>query len=262
MEHVRIHQEPPLHNPSLIAAWPGIGQVALGVVAYLREQLGAVGFAQIDPHPYFELGGVFIEENLIQPSRFPESKFYYWQSPGPGGDLVLFLGDAQPSWRAHDFARLVLDVAQKYGVGRVFTLAAALVSELPERPRVWGAASAPALAQELQGYGAVLKGDFFVAGMNGLLLAVARERGLETICLLGETPRFAPQIENPAASLAVAEVLVKVLGLEVDLGGLQELARRSRQELEKFLMKTRQEFLDRFTVPIWERGDEEERAQN
>jgi len=236
--------------------------VALGAVGYLKEKLGAVEFARIDPHPYFELGGVFIEENLIQPPRFPESRFYYWQNPQPGGDLVLFLGEAQPSHGAYSFARLVLDVAQKYGVGRVFTLAAALVSELPERPRVWGAASAPALARELQAYGALLKGDFYVAGMNGLLLAVARERGLETVCLLGETLRLAPQIENPAASLAVAEVLVKLLGLEVDLGGLRELARRSRQELERFLMKTRQEFLDRFTIPLWERGDEEERAQN
>ncbi len=260
METVRIYEEPQLLRPSLVAAWPGMGQVALQGVAYLREKLEAVAFAEIDPMPYSELGGVFIEGNLIQPPRFPENKFYYWRHPQRRGDLVFFLGEAQPSHHAYDFACRVLEVGGRLGVERVITLAAALVSEFPEHPRVWGAVSSPQMAEELQKYGVVLKGDFYVAGMNGLLLAVARERGLETVCLLGETPRFAPQVENPAASLVVVEVLAQFLGLEVDLGDLRQMARKARQEMERFLMESRKEFIDRFTIPIWERRDEEEKA--
>jgi proteasome assembly chaperone (PAC2) family protein len=260
METVRIYDEPQLLRPSLLAAWPGMGQVALQGVAYLREKLEAVEFAEIDPLPYTELGGVFIEGNLIQPPRFPQNKFYYWRHPQQRGDLILFLGEAQPSHHAYDFACRVLELGQRLGVQRVVTLAAALVSEFPEQPRVWGAASSPQTADELEKYGAVLKGDFYVAGMNGLLLAVARERGLETVCLLGETPRFAPQVENPAASLVVVEVLAQLLGLEVDLGDLRQMAGKARQELERFLMESRKEFIDRFTIPIWERGDEEQKA--
>ena len=259
-ESIRIYEEPQLHRPSLVAAWPGMGQVALQGVAYLREKLEAVEFAEIDPMPYSELGGVFIEGNLIQPPRFPENKFHYWRHPQRRGDLVFFTGEAQPSHHAYDFACRVLEVGERMGVERVITLAAALVPEFPEQPRVWGAASSPQMAEELLKYGVVLKGDFYVAGMNGLLLAVARERGLETVCLLGETPRFAPQVENRAASLVVVEALAQFLGLDVDFGDLRQMAGKARQEMERFLMESRKEFIDRFTIPIWERRDEEEKA--
>lgn len=260
METVHIYEQPRLLRPSLVAAWPGMGQVAMQGVAYLREKLEAVEFAEIDSMPYSELGGVFIEGNLIQPPRFPQSKFYYWRHPQQRGDLVFFLGEAQPSHHAYDFACRVLEVGERLRVERVITLAAALVSEFPEQPRVWGAASSSQVAEELQKYGVVLKGDFYVAGMNGLLLAVARERGLETLCLLGETPRFAPQVENPAASLVVVEVLAQFLGLDVDLGDLRQMAGKARQEMERFIMESRREFIDRFTIPIWERPDDEEKA--
>jgi len=260
MKSVRMYEQPKLLRPSLVAAWPGMGQVALQGVTYLREKLEAVEFAEIDPMPYSELGGVFIEGNLIQPPRFPQNKFYYWRHPQQRGDLVFFLGEAQPSHHAYDFACRVLEVGEKLGVERVITLAAALVSEFPEQPRVWGAASSPHVAEELHKYGVVLKGDFYVAGMNGLLLAVARERGLETACLLGETPRFVPQVENPAASLAVVEVLARFLDLDVDLAELRQMAGKARQEMERYLMESRRDFIDRFTIPIWERRDEEEKA--
>jgi proteasome assembly chaperone (PAC2) family protein len=260
METVHIYEQPRLLRPSLVAAWPGMGQVAMQGVAYLREKLEAVEFAEIDSMSYSELGGVFIEGNLIQPPRFPQSKFYYWRHPQQRGDLVFFLGEAQPSHHAYDFACRVLEVGERLRVERVITLAAALVSEFPEEPRVWGAASSSQVAEELEKYGVVLKGDFYVAGMNGLLLAVARERGLETLCLLGETPRFAPQVENPAASLVVVEVLAQFLGLDVDLGDLRQMARKARQEMERFIMESRREFIDRFTIPIWERPDDEEKA--
>jgi predicted ATP-grasp superfamily ATP-dependent carboligase len=77
---------------------------------------------------------------------------------------------------------------------------------------------------------------------------------------LGETPRFAPQVENPAASLVVVEVLAQFLGLDVDLGDLRQMARKARQEMERFIMESRREFIDRFTIPIWERPDDEEKA--
>jgi proteasome assembly chaperone (PAC2) family protein len=260
MDSGRLSEEPKLLRPSLVAAWPGVGQVALQGVGYLREKLGAVEFGEIDPMPYSELGGVFIEGNLIQPPRFPKNSFYYWRHPQQRGDLVFFVGEAQPSYHAYDFARQVLDVAERLRVEKVITLAAALVTEFTEQPRVWGAASSPQMADELRKYGVVLKGDFYVAGMNGILLAVAREKGLDTACLLGETPRFAPQVENSAASLAVVEVLAQFLGVEVDLTDLRQMAQKSRQEMERFIMESRREFIDRFTIPIWERPDEEEKA--
>lgn len=260
MEWVTIFAEPKLTRPVLIAAWPGIGQVALRGVTYLKDKLGATTLASISPLPYFDLNGVLVENNMVQPLHFPESIFSYWHHPNGGQDLIIFTGEAQPSARSYEYAGRVLDVAHHFGVKQVFTLAAALVSELPLAPQVWGAVASSETAEALRPYGVTLKGDFYIAGMNGLLLAVALERHLETVCLLGETPRFAPQLENPAASVAILEVLTRLLDIPLDLAELKEEAKSAQAEIEKFLLESRKEFIDRFTVPLWEQSDEEEKA--
>lgn len=259
-EEVRFSHQPQLNQPVLLAAWPGIGQVALYAATYLRKQLGASEFAQVDAEPYFDLGGVFVEDDIIQPPRFPENSFFAWHHPDGGQDLIIFTGEAQPSAQGYRLANLVLDVATGLGTQSVFTLAAALMSELPDVPRVWAAVSDPGQRQNMERYGVALKGDFYIAGMNGLLPAAAQERGLEATCLLGETPRFAPHVENPAAALAVLEILVPLLGLPVDLTDLKEEAKQTLTELKRLLAESRKEFIDRFTVPLWEEKDEEERA--
>jgi hypothetical protein len=261
MEEIVFLSKPRLNNPILIATWPGIGEVALGAGRYLRQGLETTEFARLNPLPYFDLAGVFVEENVIQSPRFPQNTFHCWHDPKGVHDLVFFEGEAQPSVSAYKLAHKVLDIAEDLGVGRVFTFAAAIVPELPSRPRVWASATDPGLAEQLAKYEVVLRGDFYIAGMNGILLAVAKERGIEAICLLGETPRFLPPHRtNPVASLAILEVLTQLLDLPVDLSPLRSEARKAQQELERLVMESRKEFIDRFTIPLWEKGDEEDKA--
>ncbi len=78
------------------------------------------------------------------------------------------------------------------------------------------------------------------------LVQVGREAGIAMV--------------RAAASLVVVEALAQFLGLEVDLGDLRQMAGKARQEMERFLMESRKEFIDRSTIPIWERRDEEEKA--
>jgi len=257
-EVIKIYKEPKLKRPSLVAAWPGIGNVALVAADYLKEKLGAEEFAEIDPLPFFELNGVIIEENLIQYPRFPQSKFYYWKRKEPGSDLIVFIGEAQPSTRGYEFANTILDLAQKFGVRQIYTFAAALIQQYEEKPRVWATATDKQLLKKLEGQDLVLKGDFYVAGMNGLLLSVAKERGMKGVCLLGETPRYLGEVGNPAASQSVLEVLNKLLKIDIDMTEIELLAQQARQEIENIVKESRREYIDRFTVPLWERSEEEE----
>lgn len=257
-EVIKINKEPKLNRPSLVAAWPGIGNVALIAAEYLKEKLGAEEFAEIDPLPFFELNGVIIEDNLIQHPRFPQSKFYYWKRKEPGSGIIIFIGEAQPTTRGYEFANRILDLAQKFGVRQIYTFAAALIPQYEEKPRVWATATDNELLKKLQGQDLVLKGDFYVAGMNGLLLSVAKERGMKGICLLGETPRYLGEAGNPAASQAVLEILIKLLKVNVDMSEIEGLAQQTRQEIENIVKESRREYIDRFTVPLWERTDEEE----
>ncbi len=255
---IKVYKEPKLNNPCLIAAWPGIGNVALGAVSYLKEKLAAEEFAEIDPLPFFELGGVFVQDNLVQPTRFPQSKFYYWRREKPGNDLIIFLGEAQPTSQSYEFATKVLELASRFGVKRVYTFAAAITPHFSENSQVWVATTSSKLLREVEKQGLVLKGDFYIAGMNGLLLSVAKERGIDGICLLGETPRYLSEMGNPIASQAVLEALTKMLRIEVDMTELRDLAQQAHQEISRMVKESRRDFIDNFTVPLWERSEDEE----
>lgn len=258
MEFVTLYNEPELDNPSLVTAWPGVGNVALITATYLKDKLGAEELGEIEPLGFFDLGGVFIKDNLVEPPAFPEGKFYYWDSKDEGKDLIIFLAEAQPVTGSYGYAEIVLDVAQQFGVKRIYSLAAALTEYNPDQARVLGAASSPELLEELKKYGVVMAGDFFIAGLNGLLLGVAAERGMEAICLLGETVKYAAKMANPRGAQSVLRVLTEFLGVEVDTTELDEFAEKSEVEIRQLGNEMKKEYLQNFTKPIWERKEHEE----
>ena len=87
---------------------------------------------------------------------------------------------------------------------------------------------------------------------------MAKERGMEGVCLLGEVPSYATQMANPKASLAVLRVLGETLGITLDLTDLGHLAERVDQEMDRIAKRVTAEFIDQFTEPIWEQDEEEE----
>jgi len=100
-----------------------------------------------------------------------------------------------------------------------------------------------------------------IAGLNGLILGIAKERDIDGICLLGEVPVYATQVANPKASLAVVKVLTRILGIDIDLTELSNLAKQTSKEMERLAKQATAEFIDRFTEPIWEREEDEEEEE-
>ncbi len=257
---IKVYSEPKLSRPSLVAAWPGVANVALIAANYLSEKLGAEEFAEIEPSSFFDLNGTFVDKNLIQLPRLPQSKFYYWKRKGAGADLMIFIGEAQPASRSYEFAQQLLGFAQRLGVTHIYTFAAAVVPQFAEQPRVWAATTHRGLLSELEAQGLVLKGNFYIAGMNGLLLSVAKERDLKGTCLLGESPRYLSEIGNPVASKSVLEILTRILKIDIDMTELDGMADQARQEIAEAVKESRRQYIDHFTVPLWERPEEEEKG--
>jgi proteasome assembly chaperone (PAC2) family protein len=243
----------------MIASWPGIGDVSLTAARYLVEKLNAVEIGEIEPVNFFEPVGVTVKENVVENPRFPESKFYYWQYPKAGKGLVIFIGEEQPAFKGYELVNCVLDVAQRLRVSRIYSCAAAVTRiHHSEEMKVWGAATNSNLVDELSKYNVILRGSLRIAGLNGLILGMAQERGMEGICLLGEVPAYATQIANPKASLAVLGILTKMLGITLDLAELGHLAERVDEEMDRIAKRVTAEFIDQFTEPIWEQDEEEE----
>jgi hypothetical protein len=254
---VKFHARPKLKSPVMLAAWPGVGNVALIVAEYLGKKLDFKELAEIEALHFFDPIGVLVRENVVDAPQFPQSRFYYWKNKGGESDIILFIGDAQPSAKSYELANCVLDVGLRFQVKRFYTCAAALTHiHHTEQPKVWGVATKPEIAKDLEKYELVRGGTLQISGLNGLLLGVAKERDIEGVCLLGEVPMYATRIQNPMAALAVVDVLTKILGIEVDTAELELVAEETKERMKEVAAQAMGEYIDYFTEPIWEQGDE------
>jgi proteasome assembly chaperone (PAC2) family protein len=181
MKAVDLYKDPKLKNPVLVAAWPGMGGVALIAAKYLRDELGAEEFGQIAPFDFFDLNAVTVRDHVVEEPEFPEGKFYFWKGP-KGKELIIFIDDAQPSAKGYQLANLVLDVAQNFKARKVYTFAAAPAHIYHTRkPRILGATTRPRLMDKLTKQGVVPMGAGTISGLNGMLLGVAHQRKLEGV---------------------------------------------------------------------------------
>jgi proteasome assembly chaperone (PAC2) family protein len=245
---INFFKKPQLKSPCLIAAWSGMGGVALIATKTLQQKLQAEECGEILPYEFFSPAEVLIEDHVIQIPEFPGSKFYFWDK-GDKHDLLIFIGNDQPQ-RGWEFAHLVLDVAEEFRVRRIYTSAAfPLWMHHSREPHVWGTATNAQLIKYLKTYRVMPMGEGSIGGLNGLLLGVARQRGIEGICLLGEMPIYATRIANPKASQAVLEVLTKMLGIVIDLEDLTDMAEQVEPNMEQlygFLSEEAKEAIARF----------------
>jgi len=228
----------------MVASWPGIGNIGIIAVDTLRSQIRAEELGEIEPWDFFYPKKVIIKAGMLEDLEFPTSKFYYQRLEKK--DLIFFVGEEQPAdggrmyaegRKAYQMADLVLDVAERFGCRRVYTSGAAVAfTHHALKPRVWAVTSSEDLIKEVKSYeNTILMGEIegrggqgSITGLNGLLLGLAKKRGFEAICLMGEIPDYlsgAP-FPYPRASKSVLEVLTNCLGIEIDYGALDEMVAR------------------------------------
>lgn len=253
------YARPKLHSPVMIAAWPGVANVATIVANYLQKTLDFKKLGEIEASYFFDPIGVAVRNSVVEAPQFPQSLFYYWKNHDGGHDIILFIGDDQPSAKAYELANCVLDTALKLQVERIYTCAAALTRiHHTEEPKVWGVGTTPELTQDLKKHDLVQRGNLQIAGLNGLLLGVAKERGVEGICLLAEVPMYATRIQNPMAALVILRAFTKILDIQVDTLELAQTAEETKEKMKQLAAEAMGEYIDLFTEPIWEREEEDE----
>ncbi|MFC1949807.1 PAC2 family protein [Chloroflexota bacterium] len=259
---VKLSARPRLKSPNLIAAWPGIGNVSVLVANYLERKLGFKPLGAINASHFFDPIGVAVRNNVVESPQFPRNNFYYWKNEGDGSDIILFIGDDQPTSKGYELANCVIDLGLRFQSKRIYTCAAALTRiHHTEQPRVWGVATVPELTDELAKYDLVQRGNLQIAGLNGLLLGVAKERKVEGICLLGEVPAYTTRVQNPMAALAILGVLPKMLGIEIDTFEMAQQAREMRDRMKQLAAEAMGEYIDLFTEPIWEQGEDDDEEE-
>ncbi len=258
----KLSARPKLSSPSMLAAWPGVGNVSMIVAEYLLKKLNFKELGEINAPYFFDPIGVIARDSLVEAPQFPQSRFYYWKNRKGGGDLILFIGDDQPAAKSYELANCVLDLGMRFQIKRLYTCAAALSRiHHTEQPRVFGVATTPAVVEDLKQHELVQKSNFQIAGLNGLLLGVAKERDIDAVCLLGEVPTYASRIHNPMAALAVVNVLAEMLNVSIDTSELALLAAETTERMKQAAAEAMGEYIDYFTMPIWEQGEDDEEEE-
>jgi predicted ATP-grasp superfamily ATP-dependent carboligase len=206
--------------PTFLAAWPGMGNVGLITVDYLRRKLDARPFAQIDMTPFFVPDSIVVKDGIAQFPELPTSTFYYSKSP----DLIIFESNAQiPGREGITIIKTILDLLTTFPVDRIFTFAAFAHAMSHDKPsEILISSSSAELLESLEIYDAQAMPDGFIAGLNGLLLGVAAAREKKAACLLSTIPSYATNLSYPKASLALVNYVSKLLSFSIDTAELEE----------------------------------------
>lgn len=234
---ITIVKRPRLKNPVFIAAWPGMGNVALKAAFFLREKLKAEEFAIFHPDSFFQPSGIDIHNQIITMTKLPEGRFYFHKSAQGKHDIVIFLSESQPLFeKSYEYAKQIARFIKELQVKMTFTFAA-LPSpiEHTKSPAVWASVTHKTLLEQFKKMPIKIMSSGQISGLNGLLLGAAKEVGIPGVCLLGEIPLYTIQIENPLASLAVLEALSRLINVHLDYSELKGHAHVINEEIEKLI---------------------------
>ena len=215
IENIKIIKNIELTDPVMIAGWPGMGSVALGVVDYLRRKLTSEKLAEIKLDPMATIDSVLVENGVAGMPPGPKNTLYYTKNP----DMIILEGDLQLAGQAGiALLNAVLDLAVKFKVKTIYTGAAfPLPVSHREDPDLYGAVNKKTLLSMFSKFNIKAMEGGHISGLNGLVLGLAKERAIDAVCLLATMPQYAISLPNPKASGAIIEALQKILNFVVSL---------------------------------------------
>ncbi len=231
---ITYSEKPKLNNPILVEGLPGVGNIGRVAVGYLVEELKAKKFATMSSQWFFPF--VMLQDNYL--IHLPNNEFYYYKAKSKGErDLIFLVGDCQSlTPQGHyEVSAKIIELIEAFGCKDIITIGGLATGDLEAQPRVVGAVTSKEVLAKLKG----LPIDFnagekvgYIVGAAGLLLGLGKEKGMSGVCLLGETSGF-PIVTDPKSAEFVLSVIIKMLGLKINMGKLEQRVK----EMENFIKK-------------------------
>jgi len=218
-----------LHSPILLEGLPGVGHVGKLVAEHMIRELGAEKIAEI--HSIYFPPQVIIEDDGVV--RLANNELYLFRNDSH--QILFLVGDFQATSNEGHYilSDVYLEIAADLGVSRIYTLGGFGVGHLVEEPRVLAAVNRPELREEVIRAGGIFGNGEPVGGIvgaAGLLLGLCREKGIDGICLMGETSGY---LVDPMSATSLLKVLTTLIGIEIDASTLRERS----LEMEKMVQK-------------------------
>jgi uncharacterized protein (TIGR00162 family) len=166
-------------------------------------------------------------------------------------DLLLLGGDQQSATPEghYELCEMYLDIAEEYGVSRIYTLGGFPTGQLTHMDEVMGAVNNAELAGDLEAYGVKFKENEpggGIVGASGLLLGLGKFRGIDAACLMGYTSGY---MVDPKSAQSVLRVISSMLDVEIDVSELEERAREMEKIVANIMEQKQQQQMLPDTIP-------------
>ena len=171
-------------------------------------------------------------------------------------DLILLTGDSQPVVPGSEYvlSEQILDLITKFNISNIYSLASYVTGTFVNDPKIYGTATNPEMVKSFRSFNISTLDNGNITGMNGLILGLGKLRGIEGICLLGETSGY---VIDAKASKNLLEIVNNVLGIHINM---DEMNKRSKdteiliKNLEQQMMAKSGQFPQ--SVPTEEQEEE------
>jgi len=171
-------------------------------------------------------------------------------------DLILLTGDSQPVVPGSEYvlSEQILDLITKFKISNIYSLASYVTGSFVNDPKIYGTATNPEMVKTFRSFNISTLDNGNITGMNGLILGLGKLRGIEGICLLGETSGY---VIDAKASKHLLEILNNVLDIHINM---DEMNKRSKdtelliKNLEQQMMAKSGQFPQ--SVPTEEQEEE------
>jgi proteasome assembly chaperone (PAC2) family protein len=226
---------PELRSPLLVAAfegWNDAGDAATAAADWLVRNAHAERFASVDSDEHIDYQSrrprVELVGGVARSISWPTHDYY----AGSFGDRdLVVLRAVEPNIRWKEYCETVLSVARDTGCEMVVTFGA-LLGDVPHtrRVRVTGTATDPDLVGRLGLSPSRYEGP---TGIVGVLNDACRAAGVPSVSLWAPVPHYIATPPNPPATRALLERFGNLAGVDLDLGGLEQLVDMWRLQVDR-----------------------------
>jgi uncharacterized protein (TIGR00162 family) len=203
-----------LKTPTLIVGFPGLGRIGRIALKHLARSLKC-DLVGIVTSPYFSSQAIVTKGGSARLMRGE----LYGKRLDSGEDLLLFSGDEHYSdiQGEYETSYKLLTFFKRIGGKMVVTMGGhTVLSENPSRVLCF-ATNRSLLTKALEAGAVQAPRGTPIVGISGVLVALAKLKGVPAVCFLGETLGLAPDFK---AAKNVLAVVAKMLSIEVDLAPL------------------------------------------
>ncbi len=222
------------NKPVMIEGLPGMGNVGKIAVDFIIESLEAKKIFEINSYAFANC--VFVDDNGI--AELPKVEVYYKKIKT--NDLFLVSGDVQPidERGCYEFCDDLLDLFQDCGGKEVVSLGGMGLEESPKKSNVYCVGSDKKVINDWKVNGVKTAGGIIgpVIGVSGLLVGLAKKRGLKGATLLAETYGH-PTYLGIKEAREILKILNSKFKLKLDMQALDKEVKFIEKEIKEKVEK-------------------------